>query len=694
MEQQRDAEKEHNKNHQKTIQAWRETTSVLDNALFDLTDQIKSDQEKNVVLLANIAQLQERTNFLNADTQRLEQVLSRVHSKLSYRTIRGVKGSLSKIKSFFLKPLTIGKKKTAENVEIQQVTENVHDYTAWLTCYGDLTQEALNIHKAEVADWQNPPKIAILMPVYNPRKACLQNAIESVLQQIYVNFELCIADDASTESYVTEVLRSYQQKDQRIKVIYRQHNGHISAASNSALSLVEADYVALMDHDDLLTPDALFWVVKAIKQYPDAQLIYSDEDKMDLQGNRYAPYFKPDWNPELFLSHNFICHLGVYKTAKVKALGGFEPEFDGAQDYDLALRYVEDTANEKIVHIPRILYHWRAVEGSTANGIHEKPYAEALIEKAVERALQKKQRPAEVLAHDRLPGALRVRYLLPDELPLVSIVIPTRNGFDLLRRCVESIFAKTKYKNVELIIIDNGSDDLVVLRYLQQLQEDSRVSVIRDESPFNYAALNNKAVIQAKGEIIAFLNNDLEVINDEWLDEMVSHVMHSEVGAVGAKLYYPDDTIQHAGVIVGLGGVAGHSHKHSPRDNPGFCGRLLLTQNLSAVTAACMLVRKEVFEAVGGFDEQNLSVAFNDIDLCLRIQEQGFNNVWTPYAEMYHYESASRGYEDTPEKQERFNNEVAYMKQRWGESLLIDPAYNLNLTLDREDFSFAWPPRV
>jgi GT2 family glycosyltransferase len=283
--------------------------------------------------------------------------------------------------------------------------------------------------------------------------------------------------------------------------------------------------------------------------------------------------------------------------------------------------------------------------------------------------------------------------LLPETLPLVSIVIPTRNGFHLLHRCIESIIAKTTYANYELIIIDNGSDDLVALRYLQRLQKSGQATIIRDDSPFNYAALNNKAVAQANGEIIALLNNDLEVINADWLDEMVSHVVHAEVGAVGAKLYYPDNTIQHAGVIVGLGGVAGHSHKHFPREHPGYCGRLLLAQNLSAVTAACLLVRKEVFDAVGGFDEQNLSVAFNDVDLCLRIQEVGFYNVWTPYAEMYHYESASRGYEDTPEKQARFNKEVAYMKRRWGEDLLQDPAYNPNLTLDRENFSFAWPPR-
>ena len=702
IERQLGAERVHNKNHAAHALRLEEKFSVieqeLDVELFYLTEEaqergqeLKQAQEKNSQFQAHIAHLEGLVTHFQGDVRHLDQVLQRVHSKASYRIVRFIKDSPKKI-SHLLQPVEqLEKEGEIEGSRLVTAPINHHDYNAWLVEYGG--SEAQD-KREEIAGWKKAPKIAVLMPVYNPDRACLENAIESVLQQVYDDFELCIADDASTKSYVREVLEHYQQQDPRVKVIFREKNGHISAASNSALSLVEADYVALMDHDDLLTADALYWVAKTIQQNPDVQLFYSDEDKMDLQGVRYAPYFKPDWNPELLLSHNFICHLGVYKTAQIKALGGFNSDFDGAQDYDLALRYVAELKSEQIVHIPRILYHWRAVSGSTANGVHEKPYAEPLIAKAVKVALERKQRPAEVLGHGRLPGALRVRYLLPEVLPLVSIVIPTRNGFSLLRRCVESIFAKTHYANYELLIIDNGSDDFVALRYLQSLHKDSRVTVIRDDSPFNYSALNNKAVAQAKGDIIALLNNDLEVINDDWLDEMVSHALHSEVGAVGAKLYYPDETIQHAGVIVGLGGVAGHSHKHFPRDNPGYCGRLLLAQNLSAVTAACLVLRKEVFNAVGGLDEKNLSVAFNDVDFCLRIQEQGFYNVWTPYAELYHYESATRGYEDTPEKQARFSQEVEYMTKRWGNGLLVDPAYSPNLTLDREDFSFAWPPRA
>lgn len=712
LEQERDAEKIHNLNHQQNIAAWVQTGRVLDEGLFDLTFRLDALTVEKQALLAQMQQLQEHygqviadreqqlatmtghTLHLQAEIARLEGVLQRVHSKVSYRAVRMIKDA-PKILTGARKadvPLEMAQQLTVTGSENEEAY-NVHDYTAWLQRYGDRSTD-LQRYAKECLTWTTGPKIAIVMPVYNPTKHCLVEAIESVINQVYPHWELCIADDASTESYVPELLQHYARLDQRIKMMRRSENGHISRASNDALQLVQADFVALMDHDDLLTPDALYWVAKTIDAHPSVELIYSDEDKITAAGQRYGAYFKPDWNPELLLSHNFICHLGVYRTLKLRQLGGFDPEFDGAQDYDLALRYVATLNAEQIKHIPRILYHWRAIEGSTANGIHEKPYAEPLICKAVQKALAAKGVQAEVSAHGRLAGALQVHYALPAELPLVSIIIPTRNGFSLLKRCVESLLTHTDYRNFEIIIVDNGSDDWIAQRYLAYLQTDARVRIIHDDSPFNYAALNNKAVAQAKGEFIALLNNDLEVINEDWLSEMVGIAQHPEVGAVGAKLYYPNDTIQHAGVIVGLGGVAGHSHKHFPRDNAGYCGRLLLTQNLSAVTAACLVVRKAVFNQIGGFDEINLKVAFNDVDLCLRIQEAGYWNVWTPYAELYHYESATRGYEDTPEKQARFSSEVEYMKKRWGTSLLWDPAYNPNLTLDREDFSFSFPPRV
>ncbi len=657
-----------------------ENTAELDEALFSLSEQLQHELARNNELSNEVKQLENRNTELTKDAQRLEQVLQRVHRKISYRLVRIVKGLPRVIKNLFYK-----REKSDAPLEL-----DVFNYDAWWTAYGQLTSQSITTLKDEIRRWQTSSKIAVLIPIKNPDTASLINTIDSVLQQVYEHFELCLASDASATDDVRELLQLYKNKDRRVKIILSEQDGTMSAIANSGLSLVIADYFSVVDQHDQLAPDALFWVAKTIRQYPDAQLIYTDEDKIDPQGKYSKPYFKPDWNPELFLSHDFISHLGVYKTSQVLALEGFNQYFEGAQGYDLALRYVAKLSAEQIIHIPRVLYHWSEGAYSSAKVMYQ---ISSL--KAVEYALKQHRRPAKVSVHKKLPRAMRVRYLLPDQLPLVSIVIPTRNGFHLLYRCVESIFSKTTYTNYELIIIDNGSDDIVTLRYLQHLQEDPRVIVIRDDRPFNYSALNNKAVEQAKGELIALLNNDLEVISEDWLGEMVSHVLHAEVGAVGAKLYYPNDTIQHAGLILGLHGfAAGHAHKHLIRDSLGYCGRLLLVQSFSAVTAACLLVRKEVFCAVGGFDEQNLSVAFNDVDLCLRIQAQGYQNIWTPYAELYHHESASRGYEDTPEKQERFKNEVAYMQQRWNKDLLVDPAYNPNLTLEREDFSFAWPPRV
>ena len=669
----------YNKSNQNSAQQSPQTSAQVDNALFTLAEQLQQEQQRNSDLLSKLNQLEDRVNYLSNDTQRLEKVLQRVHGKLSYRLVRGVKNLLSRESRTFNK---LEKKE-------QQPDLKISNYDAWLAEYEDLTPQKLEMLTTEVRGWQLRPQIALLMPVYNPDRLRLVSAIESVLQQVYGHFELCIAVDASTVSYVHEILSAYQERDQRVKLLFPVASEQGAASLlNDCLSLVDADYMSIIGQHDLLAADALYWIVKTIHNNPAAQLIYADEDQMDFQGQRLEPYFKTDWNPELFLSTDFISHSGVYKTQQVKALGGFDSSLETAQSYDLTLRYVADLGAGQICHIPRLLYHTCSTSDSIAKGRDAGHYVQA-----VKNALQHQQREAEVSVHSRVAGAQRIRYVLPDQLPLVSIVIPTRNGFHLLYRCVQSIFAKTAYSNYELIIIDNGSDDLVTLRYLNRLKQDPRVRIMRDDSPFNYSSLNNKAVAQAKGEIIGLLNNDLEVINEDWLGEMVSHVLHAEVGAVGAKLYYPDNTIQHAGVILGICGVAGHAQKHALRESAGYGGRLLLVQNLSAVTAACLLVRKEVFEAVDGFDEQHLSIAFNDVDFCLRIQEQGYNNLWTPYAEMYHYESASRGYEDTPEKQTRFNKEVAYMKQRWGDSLLIDPAYNPNLTLDRDDFSFACPPR-
>lgn len=566
-----------------------------------------------------------------------------------------------------------------------------NDYAEWIRRYDTLTDETRATMRARIDAFVHKPLISVVMPTYNPKPEWLREAIESVRKQIYPHWELCIADDASTDKAIRPILERYASEDARIKVVFREKNGHISASSNSALELAAGEWVALLDHDDLLAEHALFWVADAINQNPDVRLIYSDEDKIDEAGRRFDPYFKCDWNVDLFYSHNLITHLGVYRTSLLREIGGFRLGLEGAQDYDLALRCVERIDPKQIHHIPRVLYHWRMHAESTAQSADAKPYAML----AGERALNEHFRRQDVNATAELIGhGYRVRYALPDTLPLVSLIISTRNGLHLIRKCVESILEKTTYPNYEILIVDNGSDDPETLRYFETLEAKSRARILRDDRPFNYSALNNAAVKKARGELVALVNNDIEVISPDWLSEMVSHALRPDVGAVGAKLLYPNETLQHGGVILGLGGTAGHSHKHLPRHQYGYGGRASLIQSFSAVTAACLLIRKAIYEEVGGLNEMDLQVAFNDVDFCMRVREAGYRNVWTPYAELYHHESATRGYEDTPEKQVRFAKEMAYMKQRWGDLLLNDPAYSPNLTLDHEDFSLAWPPRV
>jgi GT2 family glycosyltransferase len=483
------------------------------------------------------------------------------------------------------------------------------------------------------------------------------------------------------------------RRDARVKVAFRNSNGHISAASNSALELATGEFMALLDHDDELPPHALYMVAVEMNRHPDADIIYSDEDKIDEQGRRFQALFKPDWNPDLFFSQNYISHLGVYRTSLVNRIGGFRTGYEGSQDYDLCLRCVAKTDASRIRHIPFILYHWRAIAGSTAVSTHQKSYAEQAAVRALSDYFQTID-PAISVKPGKWHTTYVVTYPLPKPPPLVSLIIPTRDGYPVLKRCVESILRKTDYPNYELIIVDNQSTQTETLDYLKSLERQGIARVLRYDAPFNYSAINNFAVREARGEVVGLLNNDLEVISKGWLAEMVRHAIRPEIGAVGAKLYYPNGRIQHAGVVVGIGAAAGHVHHGYFRDQPGYWGRLILTHELSAVTAACLVVRKALYEQVGGLDEEHLAIAYNDIDFCLKLREEGYRNIWTPFAELRHHESWSRGYEDTSEKRDRFNAELSQLQTRWGSRLLVDPHYNPNLTLHYLDFTLAWPPRV
>ena len=585
-----------------------------------------------------------------------------------------------------------GLRRHAVNVALTKREASSLNYAAWISAYDALTDLDRDRIQRRIREFKHRPLISIIMPVYNTSEKWLRLAIESVLAQIYPEWELCIADDASSAPHVRCTLEEYQSKDSRIKIVFRKTNGHISVASNSALGLATGQWIALLDHDDELSEHALYMAVEEINAYPQTRLIYSDEDRIDKQGVRYNPYFKSDWNPDLFLSHNMISHFGVYDISLVREINGFRKGLEGSQDYDLALRIVEKITANQIRHIPHVLYHWRAIEGSAADRTDAKIYAYEAARIAVQDHLDRQCISAFVTAAYGY-NMNRVIYNLPKNLPKVSVIIPTKDKLELLRVAVQSILGKTDYPNLELIIVDNQSEQQETLAYLNKLEILSNVRVIRYDFPYSYSAINNIAVAQATGEVIALVNNDIEVISPSWLKEMVSHALRPKIGAVGALLYYTNDTIQHAGILL-CSDVALHAYQFLNRGNPGYHGKANLLQNYSAVTAACMVLRRAIFNEIGGFDEENLPVTYNDVDLCLRIQERGYRILWTPYAELYHYESATLGHPKSPERLEQFMKEATYFKTRWSKMIDHDPFYSPNLTLNGSTFSVAFPPRL
>jgi glycosyltransferase involved in cell wall biosynthesis len=539
--------------------------------------------------------------------------------------------------------------------------------------------------KSILATFTHKPLISIIMPVYNVDPQWLDKAIKSIEAQWYENWELCIADDKSTDEKTLSYLNSVDNS--KIKIRFLEKNLNISGASNAALEMAEGEYIALMDNDDEITPDALFEMVKSINTHQ-ADFIYSDEDFVSVDGIYSNPHFKPDWSPDLLLSHNYITHFTCFKRTLLDEIGMFRSTFDGAQDYDLFLRMTEKS--RKIHHIQRVLYHWRTIEGSTSADSEAKPEALERGRKALEEAMQRRGIDATV-EHANMHHYFRVRYRIKNE-PLVSIIIPFKDKPELLKMCVHSILEHSTYKNYEIIGISNNSTDPDVFELMKIFErQDKRVKFYEYNTEFNYADINNHAVnTYAKGEHLLLLNNDIEVISPNWIESMLEHSQREEIGCVGAKLYYPNDTIQHAGIIIGLGGYAGHSHKMYPRNSPGYFNRLMVVQNVSAVTAACLMVKKEIYQKIGGMDAENFKVAYNDVDFCLRVQEEGYRNIYTPYAEMYHHESVSRGHETTPEKIVRFEKEKEALQDRHLDIFMQgDPYYNPNLCHDKEDFSIC-----
>ncbi|EIJ43653.1 putative glycosyltransferase [Beggiatoa alba B18LD] len=533
-----------------------------------------------------------------------------------------------------------------------------HEYQHWIKQYDTLSAETIANYQQLQQTWQYRPLISLLLilPKTDLNQTYLTNCLNSIIQQIYPHWELCLL--AESETLETQALCT----DARIRTV-------------RDFSQAQGEFIAQIEAHDCLTLSALYHLVAYLQQIPDANLIYSDHDELDATGQRNNPYFKPAWNPDLFYSQAYLNTFVLYRLALLPE----KPDY--YNHYALALSYIAQIDNASIHHIPRILYHQHICAS--------RPQLPALT--VLRAHLQNHAPQLQVLP--AIAGHTRVIYPLPTPAPLVSVIIPTRDCVNLLRQTVDGLLNQTDYNLLEVLIIDNDSREAETLDYLKLIQLDSRIRVIRHTAPFNYSELNNLGVQHAKGEILALLNNDLAIIHPEWLQEMVSHACRPEVGAVGAKLYYANDTLQHAGVVLGLGGMAGHAFKHVARQAQGYHWKPFLIQNYSAVTAACLVMRRAVFLEVGGLDAKNLRVAFNDVDLCLRINEAGYRIVWTPYAELYHLESASRGLDTTPRKYWRLRGELNYMQQRWGEKLAQDPCYNPNLTIQYEDFSLAYPPR-
>ena len=559
-------------------------------------------------------------------------------------------------------------------------------YTQWLSQVPrhDPTSEQI----AELAS--RPvcfPSFSVVVPTWNTREDLLRACLDSVLNQSYPHWQLVVADDASTQPHVAKVLLEYAARDDRVEVVFCPEHGHISAATNAALERADRMYVAFLDHDDLLDQHALYHMARAIQLRPDADILYSDEDHIDERGAPLSAHYKSAWNPDLLLANNYICHLAVYERTLIKQVGGLRLGVEGSQDHDLLLRCMSLVPPENILHIPRVLYHWRMTAGSTAQDPASKPYTTAAGIKALQDLFV--NRKGVEVTMGRVPNTYRVTWPLPEPRPLVSVVIPTKDRLDLLRRCLDTLLRATDY-SFEVTLVDNGTTDPVTLNYMAGAEQDHRVRVLWKPGPFNFSALCNAGAEEANGALLLLLNNDTEITGSDWMAEMARQAWRPEVGCVGAKLRYPSGRIQHGGVLMGIGGIANHAHHLFPRRDLGYATRLSSHQNFLAVTGACLMLRTELYRSLGGLDEANLPIAYNDVDLCLRARRAGYWNVWTPYAELTHRASSSRGPEG-PERAAQFARESAYMQEKWGAVIAEDPFYHPYFTKEEGSFALADP---
>lgn len=554
-------------------------------------------------------------------------------------------------------------------------------YGPWYRAYIP-TEETLETQRKQKFDYS--PLISIAVPAYQTPVEFLRQMIESLIVQTYSNWELCIVNASPDNEEMQKVLAEYSAGDSRVRFCNLKENLGIAENTNRAFAMAKGEFVGLLDHDDLLAPNALYEIVKILQDHPQADALYTDEDKVTTElDEHFQPHLKSDFNLDLLRSNNYICHFFVVRKSIVEKTGGFRKEFDGAQDYDFIFRCTENAG--EVLHVPEILYHWRTHKASTADNPASKMYAFEAGKRAIEAHLERTGTKGEV-SHTQDLGFYRVKYPVQGK-PLVSVIIPNKDEKETLQTCLEMLEKNTGYQNFEIIIVENNSTTDEIFRYYKELSGNRKIHLLRWGKEFNYSAINNFAASHAKGEYLLFLNNDVKSINPDWLEEMLGVCQRPEVGGVGAKLIYPDNTIQHAGCVIGMGGIAGHMFVDMPADRTGYLHKASLLQDMSAVTAACLLMKKEVFEQAGGFTEE-LAVAFNDVDLCLKVRKNGYLIVYDPYAKLYHMESKTRGAEDSKEKVRRFQTEIEYMRCHWIDILKNgDPCYNKNLSLTKWNYS-------
>lgn len=640
-----------------------------------------------------IKELDDKTSWLHDQNVKITNLERELQAIKTSRSWKFIKPARKFSKSLHKRARKLKRMIAAEPVQPSEELES-QDYLLWIQTFETCSQEKINLIELEIGSMDQPPLISVVMPVYEPTPAFLDAAINSVRQQVYPHWELCIADDCSPNGQIRKLITMHAEEDSRIRYVFRKENGHISAASNSAIELANGDYIALLDHDDMLHPLALYWNAKEIINHPDAALIYSDEDKIDENGIRTGPYFKSDFNYDLLLCQNMISHLGVYKTSIVKQIGGFRKGLEGSQDYDLVLRTLESIAPRQVRHIPKVLYHWRIHDQSTSLSVDAKPYALIAASAAIQEHLNRTGINAKVVEAIDAPVFSRIRYEHPQAEPLVNIVIVHQNNHSDTLRCISSLLEKTTYRNYILTLLAKRTDGKEIRKLMADFRNTERIKIELVTTGSGYASMTNHAAAKSCSDFLCLLNDNLEIVTEDWLTELVNHAMQPDIGAAGAKIVSKTGTLEHCGIIMGIGGIAGYPHKHQPNRTTGYVGRACLQQRFSALAGGCLVIRHKTFLEAGGMSKVMKNAEPALIDFTLKLTQAGLRNIWTPYAELLIHKDNGKHANGNPIHYNWTTQEIRYIQQRWKHMIEHDPAYNPNLSARNEDFRPAWPPRT